>query len=75
MRQEFLDDGENVFGSYPNVSFLHDSYVFLFVILCLFTCHSERSEESEGINGCNQILRVAQDDTTYITKKMPDVST
>jgi len=27
--QEFLDDGENIFGSYPNVSFLHDSYVFI----------------------------------------------
>ena len=26
-------------------------------------CHSERSEESGNIKYCNQILRVAQDDT------------
>ena len=30
--QEFFDDGEYVFSGYPNVSFLHISYVVLMII-------------------------------------------
>ena len=48
--QEFLNDGEDVFGSYPNVSFLHDSYVFIVYILLITEssiqkkCQTRRSD-------------------------------